>query len=229
MNKYTFPSFSDVTDHSFSLMLSGFGIFLAVCELYKQIFMYYIINHGHYDWWFFPFQLCSTPMYLCLLLPFLPTGPFKTRIYTFMQNFCILGGIAALIIPEGFSNIHWSLTLHGYMWHIALIIISLLILIAGRADISWKGYFRSLPLFCIFCTVATLINVAAPGHGQANMFYISPFTETTQPIFRQLAAKIGIIPSNLLYLITVCIGAAIVHYMFIHCTTQITRGKYQKA
>ncbi len=192
-------------------------MFLTVCELYKQIFMYYIINHRQYDWWFFPFQLCSVPMYLCLLLPFVPAGAFKTRIYTFMQDFCILGGIAALIIPEGFSNIHWSLTIHGYMWHIALIIISMLIVISRRADMSAHGYLQILPLFTIFCSVATLINVLAPGHGRANMFYISPFTETTQPVFRQLASVIGIIPSNLLYLVTVSAGAAIVHLTFNKC------------
>lgn len=40
------------------------GIILAFGELYKQLFLYVIVNHGKYDWWYFPFQLCSTPMYL---------------------------------------------------------------------------------------------------------------------------------------------------------------------
>lgn len=217
MNKRNFFGPAGLSDHSLSLILAGFGLFLGVCELYKQIFMYYIINQGHYDWWFFPFQLCSIPMYLCLLLPFLRAGTFKIRVYTFMQDFCLLGGIAALIIPEGFSHIHWTLTLHGYLWHIGLIIISLLIRAAGRADNSRKGFFNILPLFCFFCSAATLINIAAPGHGRANMFYISPFTETTQPIFCDLAAEIGIIPSNLLYLAAVCTGAALVHYGFYRC------------
>lgn len=217
MNKHYFSSPADLSDHTFSMILLGFGLFLGSCELYKQFFLYFIINHGSYDWWFFPFQLCSIPMYLCLLLPLLPAGSGKTRVYTFMQDFSIMGGIAALIIPEGFSHIHWTLTLHGYLWHISLIIISLLIWFCGRADTSLKGYFNMLPLFFLCCAAATLINVTAPGHGRANMFYISPLTETTQPFFCDLAVKIGIIPSNLLYLITVCIGAALVHYVFYRC------------
>jgi len=217
MNKHKFTSLAGLSDHSFSLILLGFGLFLGSCELYKQIFLFYIINHGSYDWWFFPFQLCSIPMYLCLLLPFLRAGSCKTRIYTFMQDFSIMGGVAALVIPEGFSYIHWSLTLHGYLWHIALIIISLLIWVSGRADHSRKGFFNMLPLFFFCCFAATLINITAPGHGRANMFYISPLTESTQPLFRELTARIGIIPANLLYLATVCVGAALVHYGFYRC------------
>ena len=49
-------------------------VFLAVLfplsELVKQILLF-INNDCTYDWWYFPFQLCSIPMYLlplyCLL------------------------------------------------------------------------------------------------------------------------------------------------------------------
>lgn len=54
-------------------VLSACGLILAVSEIYKQGFLYYIVNGEQYDWWYFPFQLCSIPMYLCLLLPFI--GP----------------------------------------------------------------------------------------------------------------------------------------------------------
>ena len=47
------------------------GLILAASELYKQGFLYYIVNGRSYDWWYFPFQLCSVPMYLCLAVPLL--------------------------------------------------------------------------------------------------------------------------------------------------------------
>ena len=47
------------------------GVILALMELYKQAFLYFIEFDGRYDWWYFPFQLCSIPMYLCLAVPFL--------------------------------------------------------------------------------------------------------------------------------------------------------------
>ena len=49
----------------------GCGLVLALGELYKQLFLYQVVNQGRYDWWYFPMQLCSTPMYLCIILIFM--------------------------------------------------------------------------------------------------------------------------------------------------------------
>lgn len=55
----------------FRHILFSCGVFLALMELYKQAFLYVIEFHGHFDWWYFPFQLCSVPMYICLAAPLL--------------------------------------------------------------------------------------------------------------------------------------------------------------
>ena len=100
-------------DRTYDRILFSCGLFLLLTECYKQCFLYFIIDKRHYDWWFFPFQLCSLPMYLCLLLPFLKHKSMKTAVCTFLQDFNLLGGLAALIVSEGFRGIHWTLTLHG--------------------------------------------------------------------------------------------------------------------
>lgn len=195
-------------------VLFCFGLFLAAAELYKQIFLYFFIDHRQYDWWFFPFQLCSLPMYLCLFLPLIPQRRIKTVLYTFMQDYNLMGGIAALLVPEGFMGIHWSLTLHGYLWHVSLILIGIFIWQTGRADFDRGGFARTLPLFAISCCIASAINLLAPGHGQADMFYISPYYPSTQLLFHDLALRIGILPSNLLYLLTICLGGFLMHQLF---------------
>lgn len=200
-----------MTDRQFSRLLFGCGLFLAAWELYKQIFLYAFINGGSYDWWYFPFQLCSLPMYLCLLLPFLKPGPAKQTIYTFMQDFHLLGGIAALLVPDGFRHIHWSLTLHGYVWHILLVLMGLAILVSGRAETGRRGFFRAVRLFLLCCLAATFINCLPPARGRADMFYITPYQPSSQPVFHQLALRLGILPANLLYLATVCLGGFLIH------------------
>ncbi len=187
------------------------GLFLAGCELYKQVFLYIVINGGRYDWWYFPFQLCSLPVYLCLLMPYFREGPLKTTAYTFLQDYGMLGGIAALLVPDGFRHLHWTLTLHGYVWHIMLILIALFIRATAQSDRSTSGFLRTLPLFACFCLIATLINLLAPGCGEADMFYISPYYPTTQPVFHEIALRIGILPGNLFYLFCVCLGAYLIH------------------
>lgn len=208
-----FARFSALPEQTTDRSLFIFGVALACGELYKQLFLYYHINHEAYDWWFFPFQLCSLPMYFCLLMPFLRRSRLKTAIDTFMQDFNLMGGIAALAVPEGFSNIHWSLTLHGYVWHILLIVIGLYIWICGRADLSKKGFLHTIPVFAVCCCIATFINITAPGH-RADMFYISPYHPSTQIIFHDLALRLGIQTANLLYLGTVCMGGGVMHLLF---------------
>lgn len=205
---------SSLSERQSDRVLFFCGVFLAVCEIYKQIFLYVAIYHEHYNWWFFPFQLCSLPMYLCLIFPFLKNRPLKTSIATFMQDFNLLGGIAALAVPEGFRGIHWTLTLHGYVWHILLILIGIWIFLNGKSDLSRRGFLRTLPIFALSCLIATLINIFAPGHGEADMFYISPYYPTTQIVFHDLALKFGIEPANLLYLLTICIGSGVIHCLF---------------
>lgn len=200
-----------LTVHGSDLILFGCGIFLSSAELYKQLFLYYKIHGQIYDWWFFPFQLCSLPMYFCLLLPFLPSGRVKTALCTFMQDYGLLGGIAALIVPEGFRHIHWTLTLHGYVWHILLILISLFLTFTRRSDSSPRGFADTIPLFAACCCIATAINVLTPGQYSADMFYISPYTPSTQPVFHGLSLHIGILPAKLLYLLCVMAGSAILH------------------
>lgn len=203
-----------LTDRTCDRILFFCGLFLLLTEAYKQCFLYFIIDHRHYDWWFFPFQLCSLPMYVCLLVPFLKKGRLKTALFTFMQDLNLLGGLAALIVSEGFRGIHWTLTLHGYVWHLLLVLIGLFLFFSGRSDLSWKGYLRTLPVFAASCALAAFINVAAPGHGQADMFYISPYYPSTQPVFHEIALALGILPANLLYLLTICAGGALLHAGF---------------
>ena len=73
---------------------------------------------------------------------------------------------------------------------------------------------RTLPLFFLCCAIATAINLLAPGQGRADMFYISPYYPITQPVFHEIALWAGILPGNLIYLASVCLGGFLVHLAF---------------
>lgn len=202
-------------DRTFFIRLLFFcGIILAVSELYKQLFLYYVVNQETYDWWYFPFQLCSLPIYFCLLLPLVKNRKLQLIMLTFMQDFNLLGGVMALAEPSGLLHPYWFLTLHGLTWHILLIFIGLFIGFSHESDSSLTGYIRTLPLFFICCGIATLINVTARPLGQADMFYISPYYPNNQVVFYDISQKLGILPGNLIYLLSILIGGLIFHMIF---------------
>lgn len=202
------------------------GLLLFFGELYKQLFLYVVVSHGRYDWWYFPFQLCSTPMYLCLFLPFIWKHPGVRRtVCTYLQDFCLLGGLMALLEPSGLLHSYWTLTLHGLLWHILLIFIGMF---CGTSDLAGRGameYLKTLPLLGLFCLVATAVNIAT--HGQADMFYISPYYPVTQIFFYQLSLRYGICAGIVLYLIALCLGGFLAHLLMENCTKRKGAIRYE--
>ncbi len=195
----------------FRRVLFSCGIILALMELYKQAFLYVIEFNGHFDWWYFPFQLCSVPMYICLAAPLLRSGQSFRRAATFLQDFGLLGGIMALAVPPGLMHPYWTMTLHGFIWHFILLFLGLLSCMTGISGHEWRDYAKILPFFLFCCLTAALINIAAGPDADADMFYISPFRLSSQPVFHQITEVLGIIPGNLLYICIVIFGGFLVH------------------
>ena len=187
------------------LMITGW--MLVVLEVWKQLFLYYVVNNEAYDWWFFPFQLCSVPMYLCILLPVMV--PATQRIFlTFMGGYTFISAAATLIYPEDILRSYTALTLHGFVWHGLLLFISLLILLTGRADPSARGLMKAAMLFAIMCVFAVMINVVAEPvmqnasglvHSYAAMFYLNPYHISPQPVVSAVQKTAGIPAGLLLY------------------------------
>ncbi|MBQ3281187.1 MAG: YwaF family protein [Eubacterium sp.] len=213
------------------------GLIMLATEIYKQLFYYYVVNGGTYDWWFFPFQLCSVPMYMCILLPLLHKTDLGKAMLTFMCGFTFVSAVAALIWPEDMLRPYAALTWHGLIWHGILLFISVMIGLSGMADLTRKGFMRSVLLFLVLCAIAIMINVLAepiaashpiypgsvPGTGPAggtgvitypNMFYLSPYHASTQPVIRSIDASFGRIPAMLAYIIMIIAGAGLADAMF---------------
>jgi hypothetical protein len=187
------------------------GLILGLGELYKQLFYYYIINDQHYDWWLFPFQLCSLPIYLCLLLPLIRNTRIRRILCTFLLDFNMMGGIATFIDPSGILHGYWTLTLHGLIWHLILIFLGIYIVMSRQADLSWKGFLSTLPLFALTCLIAEIFNTRFHLLGSINMFYISPYEMSTQLLFSDIDNRLGRPVGIALYILAMIGGALLIH------------------
>ena len=191
-------------------ILFACGMLLALMEAYKQCFLYYL-NGFRYNWWYFPFQLCSTPMYLCLLLPLAKKESTRTILASFLQDFGILGAIFALAFPPGFLYPYWTLTLHGFFWHFLLFFICLFCGFSGLSAQGNRDWMAEIPLFLACCLIALFINTVTGPQANADMFYISPYHPSVQPVFRQISLALGIFPGILVYLAAILLGSRTVH------------------
>ena len=172
------------------MVIKIIGCLLIAMEIYKQLFYYYIIGNGAYDVWIFPFQLCSMPMYLCIIYIFIGKKG-KGLILDFFMSYNLLGGIAAFIDPSGMITKYLSLTLHGILWHIILIFLG--IYSGLRLKQRKMGKFINVTiLFIGLAMIAQMINWM------------------TQIVFKDIAREYGQVCSVTLYIVAIIVGAWIV-------------------
>ena len=196
-------------------LLLGCGLFLLISEVYKQLFYYYHIGGGNYQWWIFPFQLCSVPMYLCILAPLLKPGKVQKSMYNFMMTFNLLGGAISFAEPSGLVHEYWTLTLHAFIWHMLLVFIGLFIALSGLGGKTMKDYRSAIVTFVILCGVAFVLNLllADISGGSVNNFYVGPGNSPIA-VFKDIAGNYGWYVSTALYIPCLCLGAFAVFLPF---------------
>ena len=192
------------------ILLLSCGIFLALTEVYKQLFYYFYIGGGSYQWWIFPFQMCSVPMYLCILAPLLKPGKVQKGMYNFMMIYNLLGGFMAFVEPSGIVHSYWTLTLHAFIWHMMLVFIGLYLAFSNRGGKTMLDYRSASVTFVVLCAVAFCINLLLRkvSGGSVNMFFVGP-SNSSLIVFKTISERFGWYVGTSLYIPTVCLGSFI--------------------
>lgn len=182
------------------------GILMFISEVWKQCTLTFVLGQGHYNWWYFPFQLCSLAMYLCLSLPLFSSARVRMAIYTFLMTYSLMGGIFVFFDTSGMHYPLTALTVHSYAWHISLIGIGITSGICLLKKLTLHAMADCTCIFGAACLLATLFNIVLVRLGNINMFYISPYYNMSQVIFRDITRAAGNNFGILFYIFTVTAG-----------------------
>ena len=200
-----------VSDKAAGWILFSIGLFLAVTEIFKQLFYFFVMEDNAYSWGDFPFQLCSVPMYLCLIVPWLKPGRPQRGMYSFMVLYNLLGGAVSFAEPSGLLLDHWFLTVHALMWHMLLVFIGLFICFSKRGGNLRSDYWDATWTFIALCGVAFALNCFVQfGLGEhMNMFFVGPGNSPII-VFKQFSEWFGWYVNTPIYIFAVCLGAYLV-------------------
>lgn len=181
-------------DKQLKKVLLIYGIIALVLELIKQImwsFNYDSITKivtWKYEWYAFPFQLCTTPIFISIICSFLKKGKVRDSLLSFMAFVTILGSIATIIIPDSCFVSDIMVNIHTMWLHCGSLVVSIYLLMSGEVKINVNNLIKSILVFIGFIIIALILNILVYNssilNGDTfNMFYISPYFISTLPVF----------------------------------------------
>lgn len=147
-----------------------------ISEIIKVI--YYIVRneatHGGYlpksD---LPFHLCSIQIIFIAILNYSKNEKLKRLLMSFMLPSCLIGGIAALLIPtDSARNGMWIISLQYFGYHVAISVFSLYLLTNKEMKWTIKDLVNCFKLLGLFGLISIYINsMLNDGSGNINFMY----------------------------------------------------------
>ncbi len=201
----------NTTERQHRAVLGVVGVFLLATEVYKIAFHIVV---DPYDWGFFgcfPFQLCSVPMYLCVFCALCKNERLDRWLYECMFAVNMFGGIMAFAEPSGIQHTYITLTVHAYIWHMALIFVGLYLYFSRRACTDACSYRKAIAVYLGSCVVAQGFNLIFGD--KVNCFYISPYKQSPLAVFKNIYASCGWLVNMILLILALSLASAAVYYI----------------
>ena len=196
-------------------VMFGCGLFLLVTEIYKQLLCSLVVYPDGYPWHLFPFQLCSVPMYLFLMVPFIKKEKIKKAIYSFLGYFMTMSGVMFYLIPS-LSHV-LSICIHSMLWHMILIVIGILLITKRDYGKTYKEIIPGFIVFLILVGIATIMNVVfyhtivKYTSKTFSMFYISPYFTSSLAVFSDIHKALGWIPLMISYVAACFLAVSLIY------------------
>ena len=203
-------------------VIFGIGVFLFVIELYKQVF--YTVDAGHFQWYAFPFQFCSVPMFVALLLPLFKNERAREVLYRFLAFFGLLAGIAVMAYPDScFHTDYVTILIHTMLWHVSLVVMGVYLIVSRGYCSDPKRMLREIGGGTLVFAVVVTLALAANLIGYKLYFgtelnrtgeilflmYISPYYENPFPILGTIKEQVPFPVFFLAYLAAFAVGVTV--------------------
>lgn len=192
--------------------LRTMAIILIVFEVYKQIDFTYAAN-WHYQWYAFPFQFCSTPMYVALIASFLKKGEVRNAMYMFLSTYGLFAGLAVMLYPATVYISTVGINIQTMVHHGGMAVMGM-VLLANHVPLNFKSFLKGTYVFVMLTFVAIILNGIHNiwiKEGTFNMFFINPLYRSEIPV---LSLFQPIVPS-FVYIMIFVVGFSLVAYLML--------------
>ena len=163
------------------------AVAVALLEVYKQINFTFGDGSGgaEYQWYAFPWQFCSTPMYMGLLTGIFRQGKVHQALCAYLATYCVFAGAAVMFYPVTVFIGTVGINIQTMVCHGSMVVIGGYLLGSGYVKMETRTLLRAMPVFGICVLLAGILNQVAHNQGitDFNMFFISPYVECELPVY----------------------------------------------
>ena len=174
------------------------AVLVILLEVYK-LYHFGLIQGGGtfaFPWRYFPFQFCSTPMYVGFLTAFFPKGKVRDSLYAYLATFSVFAGAAVMIYPGDVFVETIGINIQTMICHGTMISVGAALFAGGHVKLEHKTILKALPVFAVCVAIACVMNELAHVTGllareSFNMFYFSPYVAPSLPVYSLVQ---GVVP-----------------------------------
>lgn len=210
------------SEEQLKLILGLYAVVALALELGKQLiwsFNYDVATQlvtWDYQWYAAPFQLCTTPMYVCLACLFMKKTPLRDTLLSYVAYITILGSMSMMLLPESCFVSDILVNVHTTYLHFGSFVVSVYLLMSGEVSISRKSLQHAIFTFVGFVGVTLMLNEVVFQSGilegeTFNMFYISKYFLSSLPVFSAIQPLVPHTMFVLLYVLALSTGGFIVY------------------
>lgn len=199
------------------MILRCFAISCIVLEIYKQLVFSFDYNAEtgvavwDFQWYAFPFQFCSTPMYIALAASFLKEGKVKNALLAYLATFGMLAGLLVMAYPSNVFIGTIGINIQTMYHHGGQAVIGLYLLACRKIEMKWSSMLGASAVFVSLMCIALSMNVCAELSGlreSFNMFYIRYGETPSLPVYDMLYPDVLSYPVFLMLYAVPFIGAS---------------------
>ena len=212
------------------------SVITIVLEVYKQI--NYTFGDGSaapaYQWYAFPWQFCSTPMYIGLVAGLTKKGKFHDALCAYLATFGMFAGIAVMLYPGDVFIGTVGINIQTMVCHGGMVVLGVLLLASGHVELRLRTVLKALPVFVTTLLMAVIMNEAAYRAGllenhNFNMFFVSPYCDPSLPVYSLVQAVLPFPWSLAVYVLGFTAAAAIVLALGMGIDKLVARSKNKEA
>lgn len=169
-------------------------------EIYKQVNFSFRYDGERirfdYQWYAFPFQFCSTPMYIGLLSALTRSKHLHECFSAYLSTYGLFAGLCVMFYPSTVFVDTIGINIQTMICHGSMVTIGIYLLFSGYVKTERQTIFKALPVFFALVGMAMAMNEIAYQTGLLNtetfnMFFISPYCAPELPVYSLIQ---GVVP-----------------------------------